>query len=89
VSRRNRPSGGGAYYRVNCGIVLLFGLTELEAVAAWRENVGPLRLFFLLHPFYLWRCQGVERRSTAKIIYDPDESDLTRTDDARRLVGIT
>ena len=71
----NRPSGDGTYYRVDFDIVLLFGLTELEAMAAWREKVSPLLI--LLHPFRLWCCQGVERRSTAKIIYDPDESDPT------------
>jgi hypothetical protein len=42
VSRRNRISEEGAYYRLDYNIVLLFGLTELEAVAAWKESMGLL-----------------------------------------------
>lgn len=33
----------GTYYRrLDYDIILLFNLTELEAVAAWKENMGPL-----------------------------------------------
>jgi len=54
---RNRAAGG-TYFRLDYEIVLLFGLTELKALIAWKEN-------------------GVERRSTTKIVYDPDTtSDL-------------
>lgn len=42
----------GIYY-FNYDVVLLFGLIELKAMVAWKEN-------------------GAERRSAAKIIYDPD-----------------
>ncbi|PPR01388.1 hypothetical protein CVT24_006226 [Panaeolus cyanescens] len=34
---RTRP-GGGTYYRLDYDIVLLFGLTELKALVAWKEN---------------------------------------------------
>jgi len=47
--------------------------TLLEAVATWKENVRPLLVLF--RPFYVQCCQGVERRSAAKIIYDPDPMD--------------
>jgi hypothetical protein len=78
ASLRNKASGKGTYYHVNYDIVLLFGLTELEAVVAWKENVGPLLV--LLHPFHLQCFQGVERRSAARIIYDSDELDPTDND---------
>jgi len=62
---------GGRYYRLDYDIVLLFGLTELKALIAWKQNVsfpfGNLCLS-LLNTF----LQGVERRSAAKIVYDPD-----------------
>jgi hypothetical protein len=45
ASVRNRPSEEGTYYyHVHYDIVLLFGLTELEAMVAWKENVGPVLL---------------------------------------------
>jgi hypothetical protein len=31
---------GGRYYRLDYDIVLLFGLTELKALIAWKQNVG-------------------------------------------------
>ena len=36
------PSGEGTFYRFEYDIVLLFGLTELEAKVAWKEDVGLL-----------------------------------------------
>ena len=80
ASRRNRSSGDGIYYRVDFDIVLLFGLTELEAVVAWWDWENVSLLLVLLHPLHLPCCQSVERRSIAKIIYDPDESDPTDND---------
>jgi len=56
TTKLSKPSGRGHYYRIDYEIVLLFGLTELKAVVAWKEN-------------------GVEKRSPAKIIYDPDPTD--------------
>ncbi|KIM35029.1 hypothetical protein M413DRAFT_32814 [Hebeloma cylindrosporum] len=41
------------YYHVKYDVVLMFGLTEVTAQVAWKEN-------------------GVEKRSDAKIVYDPD-----------------
>ena len=54
-------------------IVLLFGLTELKAAIAWEENVG-LSLGFIIS-LYLRCCQGVEQRSPANIVYNPDTAD--------------
>jgi hypothetical protein len=39
----------GTYYRVDCDIALLFGLTVLEAVAAWRGNVGPSLVYCIIY----------------------------------------
>jgi hypothetical protein len=67
----SKYSGGGTCYYFEYEIVLLFGLTELQAVVAWKENVGPP--FVFLHRFAFTECfQGVERRSPARIIYDPN-----------------
>jgi len=41
-------------------------------MAAWKENVGFLLILFPTFLFTEWCWQGVERRSAAKIIYDPD-----------------
>ncbi|KIM40826.1 hypothetical protein M413DRAFT_27963 [Hebeloma cylindrosporum] len=49
----SKPFGGGRFYRLDYDVVLLFGLTEMKALIAWKQN-------------------GVERRSAAKIVYDPD-----------------
>jgi len=72
ISKERRASGKGMYYRVDYDVVMLFGLTELKCMIAWKENVCAF--FVLLLPFlftqYCW--QGVERRSPAKIIYDPN-----------------
>ena len=55
LSPRPKPSGAGIIYRIDYDIVLLFGLTELQAMIAWKENVGPLLplyciLFFTVLP---------------------------------------
>jgi hypothetical protein len=42
LSPRLRSSGQGIFYHVDYDIVLLFGLTELKAMVAWKENVGPV-----------------------------------------------
>jgi len=47
VTRERNVSGEGVYYRINYDIVLLFGLTELQAMVAWEENVGP-SLFYCI-----------------------------------------
>ena len=71
LSLRSNFSGEGTYYRLDYDIILLFGLTELKAMVAWKEDVGPLLLLFHASLFIRY-CQGVERRSPARIIYDPD-----------------
>jgi len=48
-----KAQGKGIFYRLHFDIVLLFGMTELKAQIAWKEN-------------------GIEKRSAAKIFYDPD-----------------
>ena len=73
VSSHLKASGNGIFYHVNYDVILRFGLTELEAMIAWKENVRTFLV--LLHPFYLHCCQGVERRSAAKIIYNADPTD--------------
>jgi hypothetical protein len=73
LSPQAKYSGGGTCYYFEYDIVLLFGLTELRAVVAWKEDVGLL--FVFLHPFLFTECcQGVERQSPARIIYDPDST---------------
>jgi hypothetical protein len=42
LSPRRKYSGKGTYYHLDYDIILLFGLTELEAMVAWKEEVGPL-----------------------------------------------
>jgi hypothetical protein len=39
---------GKTYFRVDYEIVLLFGLTELKAQIAWKENVRCIVLWFFL-----------------------------------------
>ena len=54
LSRRSRFPAGGNIYCLDYDIVLLFGLTELQAMLTWKENVGPLlRLYciFLFLPY--------------------------------------
>ena len=56
VPLSNHPilSRDGIFYRRYVDVVLVFGLTELEAMVAWKENVGPL--LALLPPFLLTKC---------------------------------
>ena len=42
----SKPFGGGRYYRLDYDIVLLFGLTELKALIAWKQNVRFLLITF-------------------------------------------
>ena len=68
---QSKHSGQGTYYCLDYDIILLFGLTELEAMITCKENVG---LFLVLFHTSLFTqcCQGVEQHSAARIIYDPD-----------------
>jgi hypothetical protein len=47
VSTRPKTKGRGVYYRLDYEIVLLFGLTELEARVAWKQKQGKK----VLRPF--------------------------------------
>ena len=76
LSRRSKCSGEGTYYRLDYELVLLFGLTEFKAAVAWKEKASPILVLF--HSIYLQFCQGVERQTPAKVLYDPDPS----TDDS-------
>jgi len=61
----SKPSGKGIYYRVDYEVILLFGLTELKAMVAWKENVSPVLV--LLHLIFTSVVRvlndGVQRRS--------------------------
>jgi hypothetical protein len=53
-------SGGGSFYRLDYDIVLMFGLTELKAVIAWKQNVG-LCLDFIASLFIVFSgCRTTE-----------------------------
>ena len=41
-----KATGVGTYYQVNYDIILLFGMTELKAQIAWKENVSGLHMLF-------------------------------------------
>ena len=42
-----KDGGKGSFLRVDYDIILLFGMTELKAQVAWKENVsGPHMLFY-------------------------------------------
>jgi hypothetical protein len=45
---RPKANGKGSYYKAECDIILLFGLTELKAQVAWKVNVSDLHMLF--HP---------------------------------------
>jgi len=76
MSHQQKLFGEGIFYRFDYDIVLLFGLTEFKAMLAWKENVGRFVLLSIL--FTQCRWQGVEQRSPAQIIYDPDPTNDVR-----------
>ena len=39
-----KASGKGSFYIVRIDIILLFGMTELQAQVAWKENVSRLHM---------------------------------------------
>ena len=49
-------TGKGSYYRVDYDVILLFGVTELQAQIAWKENVSILRMLFNPTYFGLILC---------------------------------
>jgi hypothetical protein len=64
LSRLRKYSGEGHFYRCEYEIVLLFGLTELKAMIAWKENVRLLLVFIastLIHGAVRELNDGVQR----------------------------
>lgn len=65
----------GTFYYLGYDLVLFFSSVEMRAQIAWNEDVSisssctPRRLI-AEHP--LLTAQGIEKRSPAKIVYDPD-----------------
>ena len=43
---KSKASGSGSFYRLDYDIVLLFGMTELKAQVAWKENVSLIILSY-------------------------------------------
>jgi hypothetical protein len=43
VLTQPKATGTGSFYSVKYDIILLFGMTELKAQVAWKENVGGLQ----------------------------------------------
>jgi hypothetical protein len=41
-----KPTGKGSFYGVDIDIILLFGMTELQAQLAWTENVSRVHSLF-------------------------------------------
>jgi hypothetical protein len=39
-------TGEGNFYEVDFDFILLFGMTELKAQVAWKENVSNLHMLF-------------------------------------------
>ena len=56
LSPRPKYHGEGSFYHVDYEIVLLFGLTELKAKLAWKEDVGLLMVHSI--PFLLTLLSG-------------------------------
>jgi len=48
VTYKRKVSGRGMYYSVNFDIVLLFGLTELQAMVTWKEKVSPFLYYWVI-----------------------------------------
>ena len=43
---RPKATGKGNFYSVDYDIILLFGMTELKAQIAWKENVSGFHTLF-------------------------------------------
>ena len=52
----SKSSGEGIYYRIDYEVILLFGLTELQAMVAWKENVSSALV--LLNPNLFLELSG-------------------------------
>jgi len=64
LSRLRKYSGEGHFYRCEYEIVLRFGLTELKAMIAWRENVSLLLVYCIPCIYRVVRVlnDGAQRR---------------------------
>ena len=51
---RPKATGKGSFYRVDYEIVLLFGMTELKALIAWKEKVSGPHMSYIGLIFYAW-----------------------------------
>jgi hypothetical protein len=82
LSPGQKYSGAETVYRIDYDIVLLFGLSELQAMVAWKENVGPLLpLYCLLFLYCVARAlnDGVRPRFYAIRIPRPTAPNLVST----------
>ena len=50
---KSKASGSGSFYRLDYDIVLLFGMTELKAQVAWKENVSLIIQFYLIVSYFV------------------------------------
>ena len=71
LSPRPKYSGAGTIYSINYDIVLLFGLTELQAMLTWKENVGPYCHFITFFFYRLARALSEEVRQRYYTIQIP------------------
>ena len=65
LSSRPKYFGKGSFYRLEYDIILLFGLTELKTLVAWKQNVGLFLVLISLSFFmFFFRVlsDGVQRR---------------------------
>lgn len=58
---RQTSGSGVAYYKIDYDVVLLFGLTEIKAQVAWKENVSS-SLYAMCKVLTDLALQGREKR---------------------------
>ena len=63
-----KATGKGSFYCANYDIILLFGMTELNAQIAWKENVSGLHLLF--NPTDIGLILRVGKRETVSFKID-------------------
>ncbi|KAK2462939.1 hypothetical protein APHAL10511_005137 [Amanita phalloides] len=69
IHHKTNKKTGRAYYELRFDVILLFGLTELQAQIAWKEN-GIERRYDPAH--FRRACIEFELRGQASIVYDID-----------------
>ena len=67
LKRHLKPlwNGGKEYFRFEMDVVILFGLTELQAYIAWKEDVRFHSLYFYLEAYLMKYKSHRERRNGA------------------------